>query len=82
MPSITINLNDKTVEFLKDFSEDSKVGLEKVCELILDTFVDFGGKLYSGDWREGTRVVIDWPSKLHFAVLKVRKEEMERTTEA
>ncbi|MFB0560231.1 MAG: hypothetical protein ACETWM_03190 [Candidatus Lokiarchaeia archaeon] len=76
MLTVTINLDDKTVGFLKDFSKSSKVGLEKLCELILDTFVDFGGRLFLGDYREGVRVVIDWPSKLHFAILKVRKEEM------
>ena len=76
MPSVTINLEDKTVEFLKDYSKSSKIGVEKLCELILDTFVDFGGKLFTGGYREGVRVVIDWPSKLHFAILKVKKEEM------
>lgn len=81
MPSLTINLDDKTVEFLKDFSESSQVGLEKLCELILDTFVDFGGRLFFGDYREGLRVVIDWPSKLHFAILKVNKEEMIKSKE-
>ncbi|GEM_PF-4803740 len=81
MASININLSEKTLKYLQDFSKESNIELEKLCEVILDTFVDFGGRLFTGDWKEGIRLVIDWPSKLHFAIVKIRKEEMQKTRE-
>ncbi len=70
---IEIELSNKTKEKLYFMADQAGIALSKLCEVLLDSFVENDGKIYVGKWKEGpgVRILPDWP-RFSSSVIKVK----------
>lgn len=61
MTKITLNLKDDSFKILEYFSKEQKITKEKLCEMIIHGWASFGGRIWSGDYKDSRAFIIDWP---------------------
>ena len=71
-----LEVSPETKRKLSKIASEAGISVDKLAEVILNSFVDNGGKIYVGEWKEGpgVRILPDWP-RFSSGVIKIRKEE-------
>jgi len=65
MQKVALNLKVKnsSVEIIEKFATEHNIPKEKLSEMILEAWTDFGGQIWSGDYKELRAFIIDWPTR-------------------
>lgn len=76
--SLSIKLPNESYQALKTMAQESDLALESLSSLLLQSFVQHGGKIFVGKWKEGggLRVLPDWP-RFSSGVLKVTQADLD-----
>jgi hypothetical protein len=71
----TLEISVQTKQKLAEMASQAGLSADKLAEVLLDSFVDNGGKIYVGEWEEGpgVRILPDWP-RFSSSVVKVKTE--------
>ena len=68
---IEISVSEATLKQLEKWSEKAELSIETLCGVIISNWAKGTGGVFTGSWRQGKRVVLDWPLDGHFVILKV-----------
>ena len=70
-----LEISVETRQKLSSMASQAGLSVDKLAEVLLNSFVDNDGKIYVGDWKEGPgmRILPDWP-RFSSGVIKVKKE--------
>jgi len=74
--NITVKLKPEVKEKLEELARSADLTPEFLSSIVLSMFAEEGGTVWTGIWSEGKRVVVDMPTKSHFAILKIKAEEI------
>ena len=71
---VAVNISAKSKEKIEKCAKSYGLSADKLIEVIFDDFIDSGGKLYVGKWKEGPgmRLLVDWP-RFSSGVLKIKE---------
>lgn len=69
---ISLTLKEKSVEILKQISEEQEIPKETLCEMILDAWIGFGGQIWSGDYKKTRAFIIDWPVRRNIIKMEIK----------
>jgi len=77
MAKVDIKIAEETRQRLGPLAAEAGLSVDKLAEVLLDSFVRNNGKVFVGAWREGPgiRIMPDWP-RFSSGVIKLKKEEM------
>ena len=77
-PQIEIQANTATDEALQGMAATAGISVGKLVGVLLESFVENGGKIYVGPWKEGPgiRIVPDWP-RFSSGIVKLTEAEMQ-----
>jgi hypothetical protein len=56
---------------LEELSRKCRIPVKKLVELILEEYVRTGGKTHYGTWEHGSRIVIAWPNRAGYSIVRV-----------
>jgi hypothetical protein len=78
MKKIETQLTDDTYEKLEIMAKSAKLTPNKLLSVLMEAFIQHGGKIFSGEWEEGPglRLLPDWP-RFSSGVIKIKQSEFE-----
>ncbi len=63
MTEIILDLKDESNNILEKLSTKQNISKKKLCEMIIETWTAFGGRIWAGDYKNTRAFIIDWPIK-------------------
>ena len=77
MEKSSISINKDTIKKLTPVAAESGLSVDKLADILLSSFVDNHGRVFTGRWKEGPgiRILPDWP-RFSSGVVKIKNDEM------
>ncbi len=75
---IELKASAATADTLREMAAGAGLEAGKLAGVLLDSFIENGGKIYVGAWKEGPgiRIVPDWP-RFSSGIVKLTEAEMQ-----
>ena len=61
MKELRIILDDKSIEIIRSYSEMHNISKERLCEMLINNWSNYGGLLWSSENEKTPIFLIDWP---------------------
>ena len=77
MEKSNISINNDTIKKLVPVATEAGLSVDKLADILLSSFVDNQGRVFTGRWKEGPgiRILPDWP-RFSSGVVKIKTDEM------
>ena len=75
--TISVGLTEEAYNQLEEMAKKAGISLESLSSLLLQSFTENGGKVFTGKWREGPglRILPDWP-RFSSGVIKIKETDL------
>ena len=75
---IALESSPATAAALQKMAAEAGIRVNKLAGVLLDSFIENGGKIYVGAWKEGPgiRIVPDWP-RFSSGIVKLTEVEIQ-----
>ena len=73
---LKIQIQESIFKKLEIMSRGANLSSARLCSLLIKSFIENDGKVFTGEWEEGPgiRILPDWP-RFSSGVMKVKVEE-------
>ena len=71
---LELEVSSKTKQGLSGMASQAGLSVDRLVEVLLDSFVENDGKIFVGEWKEGpgVRILPDWP-RFSSGVIKIKR---------